>query len=137
MLTLYLIQHHVDPGAGVAVIDRFTFSALEFLSKAVKSNMVTSSLADFADSWDTNFLLSRPVLDTHRVHKLPAQISLSEFFSSRQAVVYPEPVKLAPIVDGNDKRISRPAWAHYNPRLLIDRMSDTIRPAIILTKILI
>jgi glycosylphosphatidylinositol transamidase (GPIT) subunit GPI8 len=121
----------------VAVIDRFTFSALEFLSKTLNDATVKSNLADFADSWDTGFLLSRPVLDTHRVQRLPKDIALTEFFGSRQTVFYPDQKALAPITNAKVERVTRPPWAQYNPRLLIDKRADIIRPAIKLTKIVL
>lgn len=119
------------------MIDRFTFSALEFLSKTLKEQP-ESSMADFADSWDTEFLHSRPVLDTHLMRRGPGDVLLADFFTNRQPVVHPATSRsvLPKIDDIKDIQLERPDWAKFNPRLLIDKQESLLYPLINIQKII-
>lgn len=110
---------------GVPLIDRFTFAALEFMSFALRDRP-DSTLADFADSWDVDFLHSKPVLDTHRLGKLPEQIKLADFFTNRQSAVVVPVSQHA--TDGFSTNLKRPLWANSNARLVIDRIMHNHPP---------
>ena len=137
----------MDEEIGVAVIDRFTFSALEFLSEKLKEDVSDlqdsddqkasmSTLKDFADSWDTDFLQSTPVIDTSRLtegSRALSDIYLRDFFTNRHSVVYLDGDSVNVDVDftgfneSNEQR-ERPLWAVDNARLRIDRRNEkTVR----------
>ena len=110
----------MDDEIGVAVIDRFTFAALEFMTKSLLADQPDSTLADFADSWDVDFLHSKPVLDTHRLGRLPEQVRLADFFTNRQAAVNATELPVFEM-SGGGGGLKRPAWAASNARLVIDK----------------
>lgn len=88
-----------------------------------------STLADFADSWDVDFLHSKPVLDTHRLDKPPEHVFLADFFTNRQTAITSLP-------DGNidfttnhsESELKRPTWAINNARLVIDKSGLVVPP---------
>ncbi len=107
----------MDDQIGVAVIDRFTFAALDFLTKALPQGDKT--LQDFRDSWDPVFLHSHPKLDTSRLGK--RRFLLSDYFSSRQRVLAPDVTRAASDLGAGQGELRRPVWSGNNPRLLIDK----------------
>ena len=136
----------MDEEIGVAVIDRFTFSALEFLSEKLKEDVSDSqdkddgqsmsTLKDFADSWDTDFLQSTPVIDTSRLtegSRALSDINLRDFFTNRHSVVYLDGDSFNVDVDftgfhKSNEHLERPLWAVDNARLRIDRRNEkTVR----------
>jgi glycosylphosphatidylinositol transamidase (GPIT) subunit GPI8 len=111
----------VDDEIGVAVIDRFTYTALDFISAHRNG-----TLGHFADSWDVEFLHSRPVLDTSRLGLSPEDVLLSDFFTNQQTAIVDRQVVMVDgesggIRDTKPHQLARPSWAAHNARLVIDK----------------
>jgi hypothetical protein len=113
----------VDEEIGVAVIDRFTFTALEYL-QSVRQHP-DRTLQDFVDSWNVDFLGSDPVIRSHGARH-PEDILLTDFFGNRQKVHFTKAEGTGIAVDegrkpmGQTGQMGRPGWALLNPRLIVD-----------------
>lgn len=73
-------SHHSDPYLGVPVIDRFTYSALEFMSRITPRSKET--LAAFTKWFDPNALHATPQLRSDLFNRKPEEVLLTEFFAS-------------------------------------------------------
>lgn len=114
----------MDEEIGVAVIDRFTFAALEFVTETLLADEPDVTLDQFAGSWDVQFLHSKPVLDTHRLKRAPEEIRLAEFFTNRQAAVELPNLPGFDLVNTGKGELTRPPWAANNARLVIDKSAN-------------
>jgi len=73
-------SHHVDPEIGVAVIDRFTFHALNFLNLLTPSS--TKTLKNFVDFFDPRSLKSNPEMRSDLFSQLPTETLITEFLAA-------------------------------------------------------
>ncbi|EPY51297.1 pig-K [Schizosaccharomyces cryophilus OY26] len=86
-------SHHADSDIGVAVIDRFTFSNLEFLENRVdiKSKL---TIQDLIDSYDPKEIRSTPGVQSTYTQKGLDEILITDFFGNvRDIELHSEPTK--------------------------------------------
>jgi len=73
-------SHHVDHEIGVAVIDRFTFYAFEFLNRLTTTSSHT--IQQFQNSFKPAYLSSNPELRSDLFSQTPAETLMTEFLAS-------------------------------------------------------
>jgi len=73
-------SHHMDPELGVAVIDRFTYYALDFLNKLTTRSEKT--MQDFLKVFNPNLLKSHPEIRSDLFTKKPNETLITEFLAS-------------------------------------------------------
>ncbi|EPX73655.1 pig-K [Schizosaccharomyces octosporus yFS286] len=86
-------SHHADSDIGVAVIDRFTFSTLEFLENRVdiKSKL---SIQDLVDYYDPGEIRSTPGVESTYSQKGLDEVLIMDFFGNvRDIELHQEPTK--------------------------------------------
>merc|ERR1712113_1184812 len=73
-------SHHVDHELGIAVIDRFTYYALDFLNKMTTTSSFT--IANFKQNFRPEQLHANPELRSDLFSESPAKTLLTEFLAS-------------------------------------------------------
>jgi len=93
-------SYKVDDEIGVALIDRFTYSLLEFMQNLDMHS--DSTIADFMDSLDTEFLNSNPEIRSDLFERRPEDVRMTDFFGNIRPVI----MGGAPISVANAKLIT-------------------------------
>lgn len=73
-------SHHVDSELGIAVVDRFTYYALDFLNRLTPSSPHT--LKNFQDFFNPNLLKATPELRSDLFSKTPSETLITEFLAA-------------------------------------------------------
>lgn len=78
-------SYKVDDEIGVALIDRFTYSLLEFMQNLDMHS--DSTIADFMHSLDTEFLNSNPEIRSDLFERRPEDVRMTDFFGNIRPVI--------------------------------------------------
>uniref|UniRef100_A0A6T1HIE2 GPI-anchor transamidase n=1 Tax=Alexandrium monilatum TaxID=311494 RepID=A0A6T1HIE2_9DINO len=73
-------SHHVDQDLGIAIIDRFTYYALEFLNRLTPSS--TFTIKHFKDWFNPRLLHSNPEMRSDLFGQQPSETLITEFLAS-------------------------------------------------------
>lgn len=79
-------SHHVDHALGIAVVDRFTYYAMNFLDRLTTSS--TESVQNFKDWFQPKLLHSTPALRSDLFQQKPDDVYITEFLASAGKLRY-------------------------------------------------
>jgi glycosylphosphatidylinositol transamidase (GPIT) subunit GPI8 len=110
-------SYTIDKDIGVALIDRFTWKALDFFNKKVKLADSNATLQDLMDTMDAKFLQSTASARTNLFPRPLSEVKISEFFSNEKQVQMTEAMRARGQGDINTTGYKVPEWMLESPSL--------------------